>query len=176
MKKRRKGSALSRTKDQRDALMKTMLVSLVRYQSMKTTLAKAKQLRPYAEKMMTHAKQAVLEPEKKITKVRLLVRSVPEITVKRLLQIAELFKDRQGGYVRIIKLPARRSDMSSMAQIEWVEKLPAEEKSKKEDAKKIDEKKSVKKTSTKKVASSAPKVAKIEEKTVAAVKNKEQKK
>lgn len=128
MKKRKQGRTLSRTKDQHDALLNTMLVSLVRYQSIKTTLAKAKELRPFAERMLTHAKIAVQTPEQKLAKMRLLGASLPAVAVKGLLAQAELMKTRNGGYTRIIKLPNRKSDASKMAMIEWVEKRTVEEK------------------------------------------------
>lgn len=131
MKKRKQGSSLSRTKDQHDALLNTMLVSLVKYQTIKTTLAKAKELRPYAERMLTHAKEASAV-EKKVAKLRFLSTQLPKVAVKGLVEQAMLFSSRNGGYTRIIKLPNRRSDASKMAMIEWVEKRPVEEPKKEE--------------------------------------------
>jgi large subunit ribosomal protein L17 len=134
MKKRKKGRTLSRTKDQRGALLNTQLVSLAKYQSIKTTLAKAKELRPFAERMMNHAKIAVSQTDKKVAKMRFLSKRLPVEGVRRLIQLAELFKERKGGYTRIIKLPNRKSDQSKRAMIEWVEKLE-EEKGKKKTSK-----------------------------------------
>lgn len=159
MKKRKQGRTLSRPKDQHDALLSTMLVSLVKYQGIKTTLAKAKELRPYAEKMLTHAKAAVVTPEMKIAKIRLLGSRLPQVAVKGILAQAELFKERKGGYTRIIKLPVRKSDASKMAMIEWVEKRPEEKKAEK----KI--KKADKKTVQAKKAEEPKDTVKKEEKT-----------
>lgn len=158
MKKRKQGRTLSRPKDQHDALLNTMLVSLVKYQSIKTTLAKAKELRPYAEKMLTHAKAAVVAPEMKIAKIRLLGSRLPQTAVKGIMAQAALFQERNGGYTRIIKLPVRKSDASEMALIEWVEKKPEE---KKDDKK---SKKAEKKTAKAKKAEVAKDAGKKEEK------------
>jgi large subunit ribosomal protein L17 len=146
MKKRKTGRSLSRDKAQREALLSTLTVSLAKHQRISTTLAKAKELRPYAERMITHAKIAIAAPDKKIAKMRLLAESLPLETVKRLMKIAELFKDRNGGYIRILKLQNRQSDASPMALIEWVEKLPEQKAEKKSVVKKTDKKKAEKKS------------------------------
>jgi len=121
MKKRRKGRILSRKRDQRKALLKTLLTSLVEQGSIKTTLAKAKELRPFAERNLTHAIKAIHQPELKVAKIRLLKRSLPEKAIKSLFQIADRSKKRMGGYTRIIKLTPRLSDHAEQAIIEWVD-------------------------------------------------------
>lgn len=137
MKKRKKGRSLSRTKDQREALLSTQLVSLAKYQSITTALAKAKELRPFAERMVTHAKLAANgDASLKVSKLRHMSRSIPTDAAKRLVEIAKLFKDRQGGYTRIVKLPVRKSDAAPMAIIEFVDKLEQEEKESKKSGKK----------------------------------------
>lgn len=132
MKKHKKGRTLSRTAQQKKALLRTLTVALVQKGRIETTLAKAKELRPFAERMITRAKNG-LSKEKKVAAVRLLKRDLPEKTVFRLFETVELFKDRAGGYTRILKLAPRVSDSAQMAIIELVEKLPepASEKSSK---------------------------------------------
>lgn len=151
MNKRKQGRTLSRPKDQHDALLNTMLVSLVKYQSIKTTLAKAKELRPYAERMLTHAKEANT-PEKKVAKLRFLSTQLPKAAVKGLVEQAMLFSSRNGGYTRIIKLPNRKSDASKIAMIEWVEKRAV-----------VEPKKEAKKPAKKAVKQEAAKPEKKEE-------------
>ncbi len=121
MKKRITGRTLSRDMSQRKALLRTMLVSLIENKKIKTTLAKAKELRPFAERQVTHAKKGLGEDlAKKMNSIRLLKRNLPQIAINELFTIAEIMKERAGGYLRIIKLGARKSDSAEMAVIEWV--------------------------------------------------------
>jgi len=158
MKKRKEGRKLSRVRNQRRALLRTLMVSLIKHKKIKTTLAKAKELRPYAERMVTRAKRV---EEGRITKtagIRLLAKELPVASVKELLEIAKEFTSRKGGYVRILKMPPRKSDYSDMALIGWVEpiwdrdKKDKEEKKKDKDKGKKDEAKQEKKAKTKKEA------------------------
>jgi len=145
MKKRKVGRSLSRSKSQRAALKKALLVGLVENRSVKTTQAKAKELTPFAERAITKAKKA---SQDKIASIRELKKIVPEKTAHQLIEIAKLFKDRKGGYTRIIKLPNRASDSAEMAMIQWVEpanELKVESKKLKEDKGK-DKKKNKKET------------------------------
>jgi large subunit ribosomal protein L17 len=140
MNKRKKGRSLGREKDQYKALLRTLLVSLIDKKKIVTTLAKAKELKPFAERKLTLAKKGLGGDDlNKIAKMRLLKKDLPENSVKELVSLAKISK-REGGYTRIIKLMNRKSDASSMAMIEWTDK-PAEEKKDKRDIKKKDDKK-----------------------------------
>jgi large subunit ribosomal protein L17 len=115
MRKRKKGRKFARKKDQRHALRKTLAGSLIEKQRIKTTLAKAKELRPFVEKLVTHARK------QDIAAMRYLLRHLPKKSAKKLLDnIAPKFKDRPGGYTRIIKIGTRRSDSAKLAIIEFV--------------------------------------------------------
>ncbi len=128
MKKRKAKKTLSRTSDQRNALLNTLLVSLIKQKEIKTTLAKAKTLRPFAEKKLSIAIKALsLNATEKISKTRLLRKFICQSAVKELFVIAEKTRNRKGGYLRIIKLPLRKSDASAMAKISWVDVFPEKE-------------------------------------------------
>ncbi|MCI0542281.1 50S ribosomal protein L17 [bacterium] len=106
-----------RVKKVREALMRSLAVSLIRDGRIKTTEAKAKELRPFVEKMVTRAKNNSLAT------TRLLTSRLGGVTgaVETLTQtIAPAQKERKGGYTRIVKLPNRKSDASKMALIEFV--------------------------------------------------------
>ncbi|OGZ69692.1 MAG: 50S ribosomal protein L17 [Candidatus Staskawiczbacteria bacterium RIFCSPHIGHO2_02_FULL_42_22] len=115
MRKLNKGRILSRPKNQREALLKTLATSLFLGGKIKTTEAKAKELRVVAEKFITRAK------DNTVSNRRLLAKSLSSFTVKKLVdEIAPTFKDRQGGYTRIMKLGPRKSDGARMTIIELV--------------------------------------------------------
>jgi large subunit ribosomal protein L17 len=115
MRKRNKGRILSRPKNQREALLRTLANSLFLHGKIKTTEAKAKELRVVAEKFITKAK------ENKMSNRRLLVKSLSPKIVKILFdQISQKYAQRQGGYTRIVKLGPRKSDSARMAIIELV--------------------------------------------------------
>ncbi|MCE9644211.1 50S ribosomal protein L17 [Candidatus Parcubacteria bacterium] len=117
MKHHKKGRGLGRkSSSERQALLKSLSRSLVLHGKIKTTEAKAKELRPFIERMVTHSKKGGLAVE------RLLISRIGgEAEAKMLLkEIAPRYMDRQGGYTRITKLPRRLSDSSKMAQISFV--------------------------------------------------------
>ena len=115
MRKRNKGRILSRPKNQRVALLRTLATSLFLHGKIKTTEAKAKELRVVAEKMITRAK------DKTVSNRRILAQSLSPVTVKKLVdEIAPLYVKRQGGYTRIIKMGPRKSDGANMVFIELV--------------------------------------------------------
>ncbi len=102
--------------NKRKALYKALAVALITKEKIQTTEAKAKALRPVVEKLITKAKlqtlASVREVESKIGR---------GVANKKLVsEIAPKFKDRKGGYTRIIKLPRRKGDASKMALIEFV--------------------------------------------------------
>lgn len=101
--------------NQRNALMKSLALSLLINSKITTTEAKAKSLRPFVEKLVTNGKKGGLAAQ------RLLASRVGKEASSILLKtISPKYKDRKGGFTRIIKLPARKSDGSPMAVIEFV--------------------------------------------------------
>lgn len=127
MNKRKKGRSIGREKDQYKALLRTLLVSLVDKKKIITTLAKAKELKSFAERKLTLAKKGLSgNDSNKMAKIRLLKKDLPEKSIKELMSLAKI-SQREGGYTRIIKLMNRKSDASPMAMIEWTDK-PVEEK------------------------------------------------
>jgi len=106
-----------RDKNQRVALMKGLALSLIKREKIKTTLAKAKELRPYIEKLLTLAKVGDTA-SRRILLSRLINRR-PEVT-KLISKIAPQYVNRKGGYTRITKLAPRKSDSAKMAYIEFI--------------------------------------------------------
>ncbi len=110
-----KGRKLSREKDQRKALMRSLARSLILKKRIKTTKAKAKEVSVFAEKAITKAKKGDLHAQ------RMLLKSFSPIVVNKLIkEIGPNYKERPGGYTRIIKLGQRKSDASEMVIIELV--------------------------------------------------------
>lgn len=103
-----------REKNQRKALMKSLAHSLILKGKIQTTEAKAKELRPMVEKLVTMGKR-----ETQASK-RLLEARVGKMAAKRLPELGKTYKERSGGYTRITKLVRRSSDGSKMAVIEFV--------------------------------------------------------
>ncbi|MDD3386539.1 MAG: 50S ribosomal protein L17 [Candidatus Pacebacteria bacterium] len=115
MKKLQKGRKFNRERDQRRALLKTLAVSLLLKEKIKTTEAKAKELSPFVQRKITRAKKGDLSAR------RYLLTLFPERIVKKLIEdISVRYKDRNGGYTRVIKLGQRKSDSAKMAIIELV--------------------------------------------------------
>jgi large subunit ribosomal protein L17 len=132
MKKGNKLKTLSRPKDQRKALMKSLMTGLIEKGSITTSLSKAKALKPLAEKQVSLAIKGLKTSEEKVAKIRLLKKNLCQRSVNDLLNIAEKIKGRKGGYLRIIRLPFRTSDCSSMAKIEWVDEVVEKKTAKKD--------------------------------------------
>jgi len=116
MRHRKSGRQLSRNSAHRWALMRNMITSLLREEKIKTTDPKAKELRRWADRVITLGKQGSLHARRQVLSI------VQDKTVVRKLfdTIAPRFKDRPGGYTRIIKLGLRRGDAAQMAVIELV--------------------------------------------------------
>ena len=129
MRHQKKTIKLGRTADHRRALLANQVCALIQHHRIKTTLAKAKAVRPLAERMVTLGKNGSIHARRRALAV-LRQKSV----VKQLFDdIAQRSAERNGGYTRIIKLGARKSDSARMAFIEWVDaEHIAEEKPKKE--------------------------------------------
>jgi large subunit ribosomal protein L17 len=105
-----------RENDQRVALIRSLAVALILEEKIKTTEARAKEIRPFVEKLITKAREATLASRRTV-----LSRLGGETAVAKLCdEIAPKFKTREGGYTRITKLPARAGDASPMAVIEFV--------------------------------------------------------
>jgi large subunit ribosomal protein L17 len=117
MRHRIKTVKLGRSQSHRDALLANQVVSLIVHQRIKTTLAKAKAVRPFAEKMLTLGKRGDLHAR------RLAVSYLGQKdAVKKLFEeLAPRSATRAGGYTRIVKLGPRQSDSAPMAYIEWVD-------------------------------------------------------
>lgn len=118
-----KTKKLQRNASHRKALLANLAVSLINEGKIKTTLAKAKALRPYAEKLVTLGKRGDLHARRQaIATLR------QTNAAKRLFEvIAPAAKERNGGYLRINKLGQRLSDAAPMALIEWVDTPAAAE-------------------------------------------------
>lgn len=115
MKHKIKTRKLSREKNQRNALLKTLMNSLIKYEKIKTTSAKAKEIRPKIEKLVTKAKKPGVAIR------RLLVSRLNDSSARKLIKdIAPKYTERKGGYTRITKLPSRKHDASPMSVIEFV--------------------------------------------------------
>ena len=112
------GRKLQRTSAHRTALFRNMSASLIKHEQITTTVAKAKELRPYVEKLITLAKRGGLANR------RLAMSRLMDDTqlVKLFDVLAERYKDRNGGYTRIIKAGIRASDAAPIAIIEFVDR------------------------------------------------------
>lgn len=105
-----------REKNQRHALMRSLARNLIRDTRIQTTTAKAKELRPYVEKLVTKAKSDTVASRRLINS-----RIMGATETKKLFaEIAPKYKERKGGYIRIVKLPNRDLDGAQMALIEFV--------------------------------------------------------
>ena len=138
---------LNRTSEHRKALLKNMLNSLIKYEQIKTTLPKAKFLKPQAEKIITLGKKDTLQTTKLL--VSKLQDSKSANKVKKTL--SKRYEKRNGGYTRIVKAGFRYGDNAPMAIIEFVDR---DLEAKRVDKKKKDDSKEVIKKEDKKVASS----------------------
>src|SRR5262249_29756480 len=125
MQHNRAGRKLRRSTPHRLAMFSNQLASLMTHERIQTTLTKAKELRPLAEKLITTAKTDGVEARRRV------FRWIPDrTTVKRVFEtIAPRFVDRPGGYTRILRLGARKGDAAEAAILEFVDyKFEAKEK------------------------------------------------
>jgi large subunit ribosomal protein L17 len=137
---------LNRTSEHRKALLKNMLNSLVKYEQIKTTLPKAKFLKPQADKLITLGKKDTLHNTKMLVSQLQDVKSANK--VKKTL--SKRYEKRSGGYTRIIKAGFRYGDNAPMAIIEFVDRDIAAKRvdKKKKDVAKEENKKEEKKVAT----------------------------
>lgn len=122
MRHRNKTAKLKRNASQRRALLANLACSLIEHGRIRTTLGKAKALRPLAEKLVTLGKRGDLHARRQA--VAFLRHK--DVVKKLFEEVAPRSKDRPGGYCRITKLGARMTDSAQMAYIQWVD-LPDEE-------------------------------------------------
>ena len=112
------GRKLSRKSGHRTAMFRNMAAALIKHEQITTTTAKAKELRPYVEKLITLAKRGGLS-NRRLAQSRLM----DETQLKKLFDVlAARYADREGGYTRIIKAGFRGSDAAPVAVIELVER------------------------------------------------------
>jgi len=123
MRHQKKTVKLGRTAEHRKALLANQVCSLIEHQRIKTTLAKAKAVRPLAEKMVTLGKNGSLHARR----TALAVLRQRDAVKKLFDDIAPRSADRKGGYTRIIKLGQRKSDSAAVAFLEWVDAAEAVE-------------------------------------------------
>ncbi len=124
MKHRIKQRKLNRTTSHRKAMLANMAASLVKHEQIKTTLPKAKELRPYVEKLITMGKKAASNPDTYVAKRRQAISKMrDEDQVKKIFDVlAERYADRPGGYVRVLKAGFRYGDAAPMAIVELVDR------------------------------------------------------
>jgi large subunit ribosomal protein L17 len=109
---------LGRTSAHREAMLRNMAASLIKHEQIVTTLAKAKELRPYTEKLVTLAKRGGLS-NRRLAHARLM----DDTQLRKLFDvIAPRYADRAGGYTRVLKAGFRASDQAAMAVIEFVDR------------------------------------------------------
>jgi large subunit ribosomal protein L17 len=144
---------LGRKPSHRNAMHRNMVTSLFKYERITTTKAKAKEVRRSAEKMVTRAKDDTVHNRRIISK------DIQDkaILAKLFTDISPRFKDRNGGYTRILKLGRRNNDAAEMVLLELVEKSD-------EKGKKKAEKKAEKAAKAEKKSDKAGKTEKVEEK------------
>jgi large subunit ribosomal protein L17 len=125
---------LGRTGEHRNAMLANLVCSLIQHKRVTTTLAKAKAARPVAEKMVTLGKRGTIHDRRLATahlkynprvaqKSKALRAKARRTDVIRILfeEIAPSYKDRRGGYTRIVKLNQRQGDAAELAILEWVD-------------------------------------------------------
>jgi large subunit ribosomal protein L17 len=118
MNHRKTGRKLSRTGSHRKALLRNMVTSLLEHEQIRTTDAKAKELRGVADKMITLGKRGTLHARRQALET---IRS-KDVTSKLFDELADRFRERAGGYTRIIKLGQRPGDAAPMSIIELVDR------------------------------------------------------
>ena len=115
MRHRKKGRKFGRVRKVRRAFFKSLIKALISKERIMTTEARAKEIRPMTEKLLTKAKKGDMASR------RIVASSVGDEAAKKLFtQIAPKFSERHGGYTRIIKMPRRKSDSARMAIIELI--------------------------------------------------------
>ncbi|MEO9633489.1 MAG: 50S ribosomal protein L17 [Parasphingorhabdus sp.] len=118
MRHRMKGRRMQRTGAHRQALLKNLSAALIKHEQIMTTLPKAKELRPYVEKLITLGKRGGLS-NRRLAHARLM----DETQEKKLFEVlADRYSERSGGYTRIVRAGFRGSDAAPMAVIELIDR------------------------------------------------------
>lgn len=114
-----KGRKFHRERDQREALIKSLAESLIKYESIETTLPKAKEIVPYVEKLITKAKKGDLHSR------RLVISDLQTIATAHKLvdEIAPKLKGRTSGHLRVVRTRLRRGDNAQLARVSFVDDL-----------------------------------------------------
>lgn len=107
-----------RDANQRTALMRSLALALIQHESVTTTEARAKELRPYIEKLVTRAEKDSVANRRLISSR--LGEGHDSAVIKLVNDLAKRYVDRPGGYTRVVKLPQRKGDASPMAIIQFV--------------------------------------------------------
>lgn len=116
MKHHNKIRSFNRVRNQRNALLKSLARALVKEERIKTTEMKAKEIRPYVERLITYGKKGTLSDRRRLSAL-----VGKDASLKIFEDLAPRFEKRLGGYTRITKLSPRKGDASPMAYIEFVE-------------------------------------------------------
>jgi large subunit ribosomal protein L17 len=116
MQKRRKGAILDRKKGPRTALLRGLVTSVILYEHVNTTLAKAKAVKPLVEKLITTGRTKTVASRRQLMKVL----TVESAVNKVLEELGPRYAQRPGGYTRIIKIGQRQGDGAEIAQIQLV--------------------------------------------------------
>jgi large subunit ribosomal protein L17 len=114
-----KGRKFHRERDQREALVKGLADSLVKYESIETTLPKAKEIVPYVEKLITKAKKGDLHNRRQVIQGLQTVASAHKLVD----EIAPKLKGRDSGHLRVTKTTTRRGDNTQLARVSFVDDL-----------------------------------------------------
>ncbi len=115
---------LNRTSAHMEAMLSNMSASLIKHEQITTTLPKAKELRPFVEKLITLGKKAKASPDKALANRRVVLSKMRDKTqaAKIFDVLADRYADRDGGYIRIMKAGFRYGDNAPMAVIELVDR------------------------------------------------------
>ena len=120
MRHRKSGRKLNRTSAHRKAMFANLACSLIKHEQIKTTVPKAKDLRSVVERLITLAKRGDLHARR-----QLLAKLPDQAMVRKLIDVlAERYRDRPGGYTRVLKAGYRYGDCAAMAMIELVDRDP----------------------------------------------------
>jgi len=118
MRHRKSGRKFNRNSPQRNSLMKGLAISIIEHESVKTTLAKAKEIRGFLEPLVTLAKENTVANQR-LAQARL---GSKQAVAKLFNELGPRYADRPGGYLRVIKRGFREGDKSPAAQIEFVDR------------------------------------------------------
>lgn len=116
MRHRKVGKTLDRKTAARRALLRNLATSLVLYERIQTTYAKAKAVAPYVERMITTGKAKTLHARRELLKEL----TIPSAVTKVLAELSPRYSGRPGGYTRITKIGTRSGDAAAMVQIEFI--------------------------------------------------------